>query len=118
PRPPNPTLEQDLMLIVLYQQVVLVNEGSGQEIPQAGALGALRRNGTTRRADTLIGTKSDDVLDGGPGNDTIRAEAGNDVILGGTGSDRILAGPGNDLVYARDHGHDTVACGGGKDVVF
>ena len=84
--------------------------------------------------DQLFGMGGNDRLEGGDGDDYISGgngsgtSSGNDVLIGGTGSDTLYGEDGNDrlegglgddkYLYRAGHGVDTVAVGGGNDLVF
>ncbi|WP_211296550.1 calcium-binding protein [Neisseria iguanae] len=53
----------------------------------------------------------DKILRGDDGDDTLRGSNGNDTLIGGAGNDMLMGGiNSNDLyIFARGHGHDTVA---------
>ena len=57
-------------------------------------------------------------VDGSERGDRLVGTPGADVVVGRGGPDRILAAAGNDRIAVQyDAGPDTVACGGGRDVV-
>jgi dipeptidyl aminopeptidase/acylaminoacyl peptidase len=68
--------------------------------------------------DTVNGGAGNDRIAGGDGNDRISGGTGNDVLYGGSGRNLILGGPGNDSIHARNHQHDTVDCGPGRDTAY
>jgi hypothetical protein len=71
----------------------------------------------TSGPDRLIGTSRADELYGLGGNDRLAGRGATDLIDGGAGRDRLFGGPGTDRIAANDRSVDTVACGGGRDVV-
>ena len=72
----------------------------------------------TAGPDRLRGTLQPDELYGLGGRDRIEGRAASDMIDGGAGRDRIFGGAGADrLVSSGDLRRDTVACGGGRDLV-
>lgn len=58
-----------------------------------------------------LAESQDKILRGNDGNNTLRGSNGNDTLIGGAGNDMLIGGiNSNDLyIFARGHGHDTVA---------
>lgn len=67
--------------------------------------------------DVVIGNSGNDVLMGESGSDTLDAGDGNDQLFGGPGSDLLVGGGDDDLL---DGGleRDTLATGGGEDIII
>jgi PKD repeat protein len=71
-------------------------------------------------ADSVYGGSGADRIAGGDGRDRVDGGMGNDVLdelkLGGGGIDRLIGGSGADRIRAADGTHDSVDCGGGRDI--
>jgi Ca2+-binding RTX toxin-like protein len=101
----------------------LLDYGFHQE-PVVVDLGATDRQ-VAGTADVVTGFEDvqlgggDDVVRGTEGRNAILTGPGDDVIHAGGGSDVVFAGPDADIVDAgRDFLTDTVACGGGEDMLL
>ena len=93
--------------------IVLARGGGGSTI--RGTRGADRLIGTPG-PDRILGRGGADVIKGRGGADVLIGGAGGDRITGGFGDDRLIGGPGRDRLRARYQGHDTLDCGGRRDV--
>jgi serralysin len=69
-------------------------------------------------ADVLIGGAGENILYGGAGNDIMTGGDDDNQFYGGAGDDRMTGGAGRDAFFWNESdGSDTIAGGGGSDVV-
>lgn len=84
--------------------------------------GPAARDNVAADVETIHGSVFADTLANGPGGGTIGGGQGDDRMAGGAGNDLVLGAyvedVGTDSGSFYPRGSDTIACGGGRDMVF